>query len=387
MPTKLSANFITLYGDNPEPSHTFFAPGRVNLIGEHTDYNNGYVLPCALSFGTYLMIRKTSDKLLRFASENFDFKTEIPFEKLSEKVGEEWINYPLGVIEMMKEKGLEMDSGLEMLFSGNIPNGAGLSSSASIELVTAFALNTVFEMNLKRLNLIMIGKKAENEFVGVNCGIMDQFIVGKARKKSALFLNCGTLKYVHVPFVLNDHQLVIINTSKKRKLSDSKYNERVKECQQAVEDYRSIRALNSLGEISLESFNVQSAVIKDDVIRKRARHVVSENRRVMEAVKAMMAKDMDRFGQLMYESHISLRDDYEVTGIELDTLVDLAMGFDGCIGSRMTGAGFGGCTVSIIKKGMQDEFETAITSEYTETTGLIPEYYYPEIDAGVRQIS
>ena len=386
MLNNLRSNFLKLYGQSNEDIHLFFAPGRVNLIGEHTDYNNGYVLPCALSFGTYLAIRKSNDKRVKLASENFEFKADIPGEKLSKKVGEEWVNYPLGVIEMMKEKGLEIDSGLEMLFSGNIPNGAGLSSSASIELVTAFALNNLFELDLKRLDLIMIGKKAENEFVGVNCGIMDQFIVGKARKKSALFLNCGTLKYVHVPFVLNDHQLVIINTNKKRKLSDSKYNERVSECKQAVEDYRSLRALDSLGELSIEGFDVQSDVIKDPVIRKRARHVVSENRRVIEAVKVLLARDLDRFGELMYESHISLRDDYEVTGIELDTLVDLAMNFEGCLGSRMTGAGFGGCTVSIIKKGMQDEFEKAINEKYTEITGLNPEFYYPEIDAGVRKI-
>ncbi|MFC2107745.1 galactokinase [Bacteroidota bacterium] len=387
MLNNLKSNFLKLYGQSNEDIHHYFAPGRVNLIGEHTDYNNGYVLPCALSFGTYLAIRKSNNKRVKLASENFEFKADIPGEKLSKKIGEEWVNYPLGVIEMMKEKGLEIDSGLELLYSGNIPNGAGLSSSASIELLTAFALNTLFELNLKRLDLIMVGKKAENEFVGVNCGIMDQFIVGKARKKSALFLNCGTLKYVHVPFVLNDHQLVVINTNKKRKLSDSKYNERVKECQQAAEEFRSLRALRSLSEISIEAFNVQSSVIKDEVVRKRAHHVISENKRVMEAVKALWGKNIDRFGELMYESHISLRDDYEVTGIELDTLVDLAMNFEGTIGSRMTGAGFGGCTVSIIKKGMHKDFEKAISSKYTKITGLIPEFYYPEIDAGVRQIS
>ncbi len=382
----LSSQFISLYGNSPLPIHIFFAPGRVNLIGEHTDYNNGYVLPCALSFGTYLAIRKTDGNSVKFASTNFDFRTEIPLAKLSGKIGEEWVNYPLGVVEMMKEKGLELNSGLEILYSGNIPNGAGLSSSASIELVTAFALNILFELKLNRLDLILVGKKAENEFVGVNCGIMDQFIVGKARKKSALFLNCGTLKYVHVPFILHDHQLVIINTNKKRKLSDSKYNERVNECKKAVEGFRTIRAIKSLGELSIEGFNTESSVIKDPLIRKRARHVVSENRRVIEAVKALLAKDIDRFGELMYESHISLRNDYEVTGIELDTLVDLAMSFDGCLGSRMTGAGFGGCTVSIIRKSMHAEFENSITSEYKEITGLKPEFYYPEIDAGVRQI-
>lgn len=384
---ELKTTFDDLYGKSENEIHTFFAPGRVNLIGEHTDYNNGYVLPCAISYGTFLLARKTKDKNIRFASTNFEYKTDLTFDKLSDKVGEEWVNYPLGVINVMKEKGLELSSGLELLFSGNIPNGAGLSSSASIELVTAVALNEMFNLGLSKLDLIMAGKKAENEFVGVNCGIMDQFIVGKARKKSALFLNCGTLKYVHAPLVLKDHQLVIVNTNKQRKLSDSKYNERVKECQEALKAFKTLRALNSLSEISIEGFNAQQDVIRDEVIRKRAKHVVSENSRVMEAAKALLTRDIKRFGQLMFESHVSLRDDYEVTGVELDTLVELAMEFEGTVGARMTGAGFGGCTVNIIEKGKSQDFEKAIKTKYKEKTGLNPEFYYPEISDGAKRIN
>lgn len=362
----------------------WFAPGRVNLIGEHTDYNNGYVLPCALSFGTYLLVRKTPEMVLSFRSENFQEAFEIPVDQLHEKMGGAWVNYPLGVIDQLKDHGLEFTSGLELYYSGNIPHGAGLSSSASIELVTAVALDSLFSLGIDRVEMIKLCRKAENEFVGVNCGIMDQFIVGKARKKSALFLNCGTLQYVHVPFVLHEHRLIIANSNKERKLADSKYNERVRECQDAVRAFRQIRRLGSLGEMSLETFNEQSFVIKDPVVLKRARHVVSENRRVLEAVKALINKELDRFGHLMAESHASLRDDYEVTGPELDILVDAALSIEGTLGARMTGAGFGGCTVNIVREDAVDRFIQDVGRIYKEKTGLKAEFYLPEIDAGAR---
>jgi len=383
---ELTKLFFTHYGEKEGEAFVFFAPGRVNLIGEHTDYNNGYVLPCALSFGTYLVVRKIREKVLYFRSENFPDSFSIPVEQLREKRAGEWVNYPLGVIDQLMKQGLAFNTGLQLLYSGNIPPAAGLSSSASIELVTGVALDEIFSLGIDRVEMIRLCRRAENEFVGVNCGIMDQFIVGKARKSSALFLNCGTLQYVHVPFVLHDHRLIIINSNKERKLADSKYNERVKECQAAVDAFQQVRRLGSLGELSLETFREQCFVIKDPVVLKRARHVVSENRRVLEAVKALMNKQLETFGQLMIESHHSLRDDYEVTGPELDALVEAALSVEGTVGARMTGAGFGGCTVNIVRNDAVERFMDTVRDEYFGKTGLKAEFYLPEIDGGARKL-
>lgn len=385
-PKQIISDFLEIYKNKPNIPSVFFAPGRVNLIGEHTDYNNGYVLPCALSFGTYLAIRKIKEPQIKLASTNFTYTVSIPLNEPITPIEDKWVNYPLGVIKMLQEAGYKPNAGIELLFSGDIPNSAGLSSSASIELATAVALNEIFSFEIDRLELIMLSKKAENDFVGVNCGIMDQFVVGKARKKSAIFLNCGTMNYTHVPFVLKDYSLVIADTNKARKLSDSKYNERVKECEAAVEALSKHGHIGSLGEISIETFNEHKNIIEDEIIRKRATHVVSEDKRVLEAVKALYHKDIDKFGQLMNESHASLRDDYEVTGFELDSLVEAAQEFIGTIGARMTGAGFGGCTVNIVAKSSVDEFKKFVAKRYKEKTGLVVEFYLPEISGGARHI-
>jgi len=326
----------------------YFSPGRVNLIGEHTDYNGGFVFPCALSYGTYLVCRKTEEPVIKMATTNFDFSTEITPDQIHEKVGDEWVNYPLGIFNELLTRGLN-PGGLEMLYSGNIPNKSGLSSSASIELVTAVALNDLYDLKLDRVELVKIGQAAENNFVGVNCGIMDQFAVGMGQKDHAIFLNCDTLEYDLVPIKLDGYKLVIANTNLARGLADSKYNERVSECQQAVEDLCQGTPIGYLAELTSREFIEYQHLIDDPVVLKRARHVVTENERVIQAVMALKAGALDEFGELMNASHDSLRDDYEVTGTELDTLVEEGRKIPGVIGTRMTGGGFGAGTCQLSK--------------------------------------
>ncbi len=382
---ELHSDFIKLYGTGKNEVFTFFAPGRVNLIGEHTDYNNGYVLPAALSFGTYLIARKSDGNSLRLATTNFDYRAEIAMDAIAEKHAGQWVNYPLGVIREFNKR-MKAIGGLDLYYAGNIPAGAGLSSSASIEMVTAVAVNELYACGFDMLELIRMSISAERDFVGVQCGIMDQFIVGKARRNSALFLNCGTEQFVHVPFSSKDYRLVIADTRKERKLSDSKYNERVAECRAGLEIIRRTRHIGSLGELSLETFLEIRHIIADPVIRRRIHHVVSENRRVLEAVKALMNKKFSFFGQLMDQSHQSLRDDYEVTGFELDTMVEVSRKQEGVAGSRMTGAGFGGCTVSLVHHDAVEAFMENTGRDYEKLTGLKPQFYLPEIAGGAGRI-
>ena len=382
----LKEKFYELYGENGSKPRLFFAPGRVNLIGEHTDYNGGYVFPCALNYGTYLMVRATEESEIKFASVNFEYKAFVQPEDLNKKHGGEWVEYPLGVIDQMKKMGIK-PSGLELMYSGDIPNGAGLSSSASIELVTAFMLNTLYGKEIPMIDLIKISQKAENEFVGMNCGIMDQFAVGMGRKDSALFLNCDTLDYDLVPVKLGDYRLMIVNTNKRRGLTDSKYNERRSECETAVEIINKKKPVRNLSELNLAEFNEIKHLIDNEVIRKRAYHVISENARVLEAIPALKSGNLLRFGELMNESHDSLRDNYEVTGIELDTLVEEARKIPGGIGSRMTGAGFGGCTVSIVHRDSINDFIETVGRNYSDRTELKPVFYQPEIGDGPGEIT
>jgi len=382
---KLKENFIGLYGGNKEEISIFFAPGRVNLIGEHTDYNGGFVFPCALSFGTYLLIRENNEKLVRFATTNFTYKAEVAFEKLHEKQGTNWVNYPLGVIDQFTKCGFSM-KGFDMLFSGNIPNGAGLSSSASIEVVTAVALDNLLATKLNRIELIKIGRAAENEFVGMNCGIMDQFAIGMGKEEAAIALNCRTLEYQHVKLELGDYAIVIANTNKRRELADSKYNERVAECTSALESLRNAKEMIDLSDMSLDEFNVNSYLITDPVIRKRAKHVISENQRVLEAIEALNNSDLILFGQLMNQSHVSLKEDYEVTGFELDTIVNEAWQMEGVLGARMTGAGFGGCSVNIVRHDRIDDFISRVGQNYTEYTGLVADFYIATVGNGAGKL-
>jgi galactokinase len=381
----LKEQFLSIYGSKNRIPYVFFAPGRVNLIGEHTDYNGGYVFPCALSFGTYLLIRRNNENVVRFATTNFAYTAEVPFNKLSEKQGNEWVNYPLGVIDQFIKRRFSIQ-GFDMLFSGNIPNGAGLSSSASIEVVTAVALDNLLETGINRVELVKMSRAAENEFVGMNCGIMDQFIIGMGKQESALALNCRTLDSQYVPLHLGDYAIVVANTNKRRELADSKYNERVKECAVALECLRSAKPMIDLSAMNMDEFNEYSHLITDKTIRKRAHHVISENNRVILAIDALISNDLVAFGQLMNQSHISLRDDYEVTGSELDTIVNEAWQAEGVLGARMTGAGFGGCSVNIVKRDKIEQFKSRVGAKYNEKTGLVADFYVATIGNGAGKL-
>ncbi|HNX43751.1 MAG TPA: galactokinase [Bacteroidales bacterium] len=380
----LQKEFKSRYGIGEAPA-LFFAPGRVNIIGEHTDYNGGYVLPCALSFGTYLAVRPNGERRMRFATFNFSYAADVPFGDLAKKQGSEWVNYPLGVIDQFVKKGVELQ-GFDMLFSGDIPNGAGLSSSASIELVTAVALDEMLDSGIDRIELIKMGRAAENQFVGMNCGIMDQFAVGMGKASSAIFLNCRTLEYELVPVEMEGYSIVIMNTNKRRELADSKYNERVRECASALESLRSIRPLTDLSDMEIAEFLENEKVIADKTIRNRARHVISENRRVLDAVAAMKRGDLTTLGKLMNASHESLRTDYEVTGKELDTIVHEAWKVEGVVGARMTGAGFGGCAVAIVDDDSIDELIACVGPVYHATTGLSADFYVASVGNGAGRI-
>jgi galactokinase len=377
--------FFGKFGNRRDKPVLFFSPGRVNLIGEHTDYNGGFVFPCALNYGTYLLIRRRNDDLIKFSTINFNDDREEEIKGLFANTGHKWINYPLGIINEFIKIDIEI-TGLEFLYYGDVPNGAGLSSSASIEMVTAVALNYLFEAGISTLGLVRLSQKAENEFVGMNCGIMDQFAAGFGRKDHAIFLNCSTLEYRNVPVILNDYNLIITNTGKSRGLTDSKYNERRSECDRAVELLQAYRPIRNLSEIQAGEISVLEKFIMDPVILKRAKHVISENGRVSEAVKVLMENDIELFGSLMDQSHDSLRNDYEVTGRELDTLVYEGRKLKGVAGTRMTGAGFGGCTVSIVRNQDTNDFKNKLSAVYTKITGLVPIFYQPAIGDGAGKL-
>lgn len=387
MKNQIKDTFIKIFGDK-ENLKIFFSPGRVNLIGEHTDYNGGNVFPCALSFGTYGAISLRDDKKVRMYSSNFEDIGVIEFDLDSIKYekAHDWVNYPKGVIDVMKKNGYNIDRGFDVAIYGNIPNGAGLSSSASLELLIAVMMDKLFNFNIDRVDLVKFSQKAENAFVGVNCGIMDQFAIGMGKKDSAILLDCNTLKYSYSKVDLKDEVLVISNTNKRRGLADSKYNERRSECETALEELKSKLNINALGELSIEEFENNKDLIKDEVRRKRAKHAVYENIRTLKAKEALEKNDLITFGKLMNESHISLRDDYEVTGIELDTLVELAWNEDGVLGSRMTGAGFGGCTVSLVKKDKVEDFIENVGKGYKEKIGYDSSFYIANIGEGTKEI-
>lgn len=383
---ELKREFTSRYGENDNELKIFFAPGRVNLIGEHTDYTGGYVLPCALQYGTYLLARPNDDQMIRLASTNQEESTAISCTEPFVKQDVRWFNYPLGVMVECLSRGFTM-TGIDLLFSGDIPGGAGLSSSASIEMVTAFALNDILKGDLRVMDMIWISKKAENDFIGVNCGIMDMFAVGMGETKHALFLNCHTLDYKTIPLDIAGYKIVIGNTNKKRGLADSKYNERVAECQLATVYLSQMFDVSRLGEVSYPQFYKVQENIPDELIRRRARHVISENQRVLNAVNCLMKGELRQFGSLMNASHDSLKENYEVTGFELDTMVEEARKIPGVIGARMTGAGFGGCTVSIVKEESVPLFLEKVGANYETITGLTPEFYVAEVGEGVRKLN
>ena len=387
MRQKMLQKFEELYGAGGD-IRFYFAPGRVNLIGEHTDYNGGHVFPCALTIGTYAMVRRRDDDVLRFYSMNFENRdvVESSLKDLVYHKSAGWTNYPKGVLWAFQSKGNKIDSGLDILLYGNIPNGSGLSSSASVEVVIGVMLKDMFDCDVTMTDIALLGQYAENNFNGVNCGIMDQFSIAMGKKDHAIFLDTSNLSYEYAPIALENERLVITSSNKKRGLGDSKYNERRKECEMALAQLQTVLDISSLGELSEEAFESAKEVIKSPVCVRRARHAVYENQRTIRAVEALKAKDIRLFGQLMNESHRSLRDDYEVTGIELDTLAQAAWEQDGVIGSRMTGAGFGGCTVSIVQEDKVDDFIRNVGKKYKDKIGYGADFYVVDIGDGARKL-
>ena len=382
----LEQKFQEVFGAPAEKQ--FFAPGRVNLIGEHTDYNGGNVFPCAIDKGTYGLVKKRNDRKFRMYSENFaDLGVmEFTLDELTNDKKHDWANYPKGVIKLFLEAGQQIDSGFDILFSGNIPNGAGLSSSASIEMLTAIVLKDLFHLSIDPVEMAQLGKKTENLFIGVNSGIMDQFAIAMGKKDHAILLDCNTLKYAYVPVVLKDEVIVIANTNKRRGLADSKYNERRAECDEALAELQTKLPIKALGELSIEQFEANKDLIKSPIRQKRAKHAVYENQRTLKAQKELSAGNLAEFGKLMNQSHISLRDDYEVTGVELDTLAALAWEQPGVVGSRMTGAGFGGCTVSIVKKDKVDDFIKNVGEAYKNKIGYAADFYIASVSDGAKKL-
>ncbi len=384
MKEKLLNEFESVFGGT-EDARVFFAPGRVNLIGEHTDYNGGHVFPCALTIGTYAVARKNGMDTCRFYSMNFEDQGihAVSLDELEyDKEEYDWANYPMGVISMLNENETKVDEGIDMLVFGNIPNSSGLSSSASLEVLTCFACRELFGFDMSFIDMALLSQKAENQFIGVNCGIMDQFAIAMGKKNNAIFLDTATLQYEYAPIELEGAKIVITCSNKKRGLGDSKYNERRSECETALAKIQTVKDIKALGELNEAEFEEVKSVIDDEVKTRRAKHAVYENMRTVRAVEALKANDIKTFGSLMNDSHTSLRDDYEVTGIELDTIVENAWLVPGVIGARMTGAGFGGCTVAIVKDEHVDEFIKTVGEKYLEKIGYSADFYVVEIGDG-----
>lgn len=384
----LIQEFQTTFGTTETP-HVFFAPGRINLIGEHTDYNGGHVFPASISFGTYAVATKRTDQTLRFYSMNFPDSgvIECDLADLAYRKADDWANFPKGMVEYIRRAGHQIKKGADVLFYGNIPNSAGLSSSASIEMVTGVLLEKLFKLDIERMDMIQLGQQVENKYIGVNSGIMDQFAIGMGKQDHAMLLNCQTLEYKYAPILLDDHVIMIINTNKQRTLAGSKYNERRAQCEQALADLQAEISIESLGELTKEQFEQHKHLIKNEVNQQRAKHAVYENVRTLEALDKLQQGDLKAFGKLMNESHESLRHDYEVTGVELDTIVEAAWEQTGIVGARMTGAGFGGCAIAIVEKGNVDDFKQHVNDIYLKKIGYDATFYTAQIGDGAKEIT
>ncbi|PHY97165.1 galactokinase [Ligilactobacillus salivarius] len=380
----INDKFTEIFGEQAEA--TFFSPGRINLIGEHTDYNGGHVFPCAISLGTYGAARKREDNKLRFYSANFEdlgiIETSLDDLKYDKK--DNWVNYAKGMIYFLKETGHDVDKGMDIFIEGNIPNGSGLSSSASLEMLIGVIAQELFNLDIDRVDLVKLGMETENKFIGVNSGIMDQFAVGMGKQNQAILLDTNTLEYSYAPVDMGNNVIVIMNTNKRRELADSKYNERRSECETAVGELQAKLDINTLGELDAQTFDEYAYLIEDENRLKRARHAVWENQRTMQAQAALEEGDLEKFGRLVNASHVSLEHDYEVTGIELDTLVHTAWKQEGVLGARMTGAGFGGCGIAIVDKDKVEAFKENVGKVYTEKIGYAPTFYIAEIADGTK---
>ena len=380
--------FQSIFNSTEKP-RIFFAPRRINLIGEHTDYNGGHVFPASISFGTYALAQTRKDQKIRFYSMNMSDKGIIECElaNLAYNEAHDWANFPKGMIKYMREDGFNISTGMDILFYGDIPNSAGLSSSASVEIVTGVLLEGLFNLTINRVKMIQLGQKVENDYIGVNSGIMDQFAIGKGKKDHAILLNCQTLDYSYAPIELDNHVIMIIHTNKQRTLAGSKYNERRAQCEQALADLQKELTIESLGDLTNEQFEQYKHLISDEVNRKRAKHAVHENVRTLEALKQLQQGNLDQFGQLMNESHKSLQYDYEVTGTELDTIVETAWEQPGVIRARMTGAGFGGCAIAIVEKDQVEAFKENVNNVYAKKVGYDATFYTAAIGDGAKEIT
>lgn len=380
----INDKFTEIFGEQAEA--TFFSPGRINLIGEHTDYNGGHVFPCAISLGTYGAARKREDNKLRFYSANFEdlgiIETSLDDLKYDKK--DNWVNYAKGMIYFLKETGHDVDKGMDIFIEGNIPNGSGLSSSASLEMLIGVIAQELFNLDIDRVDLVKLGMETENKFIGVNSGIMDQFAVGMGKQNQAILLDTNTLEYSYAPVDMENNVIVIMNTNKRRELADSKYNERRSECETAVGELQAKLDIKTLGELDAQTFDEYAYLIEDENRLKRARHAVWENQRTMQAQAALEEGDLEKFGRLVNASHVSLEHDYEVTGIELDTLAHTAWKQEGVLGARMTGAGFGGCGIAIVDKDKVEAFKENVGKVYTEKIGYAPAFYIAEIADGTK---
>lgn len=382
---QLSNKFTAIFNENDY--RTFFAPGRINLIGEHTDYNGGHVFPATITKGTYALARKRQDDKIRMYSMNFEDLgvIELDLQTLEYNKAHDWANYPKGMLRYLREKGYDIPTGVDVLFYGNIPNAAGLSSSASIELVSGVMFEKLFNLTIDRVELVKIGQLVENKFIGVNSGIMDQFAIGMGKKNAGILLDCDTLKYEYAPIELDEHLILIMNTNKRRELAESKYNERRSECEQALSLLQKELDINALGNITSRQFEQHKHLIENETLQKRAKHAVYENERTLEALKALKAGDLAEFGCLLNASHKSLRDDYEVTGKELDTLAEAAWAQDGVLGARMTGAGFGGCAIALVEKNKAQAIIENIGKIYEETIGYKASFHEVSIGDGAKE--
>lgn len=366
----------------------FFSPGRINLIGEHTDYNGGNVFPCAISLGTYAAFGKREDRTIELYSENLPDTgiISVSLDNLEYKKEDDWANYPKGMIYLIAKAGYKLDYGFNLYIQGNLPDGAGLSSSASIELLMGNILNDIYQLGIDQLDLVKMGQQNENNYIGVNSGIMDEFAVGMGKKDQAILLDTNTMEYHYAPVELGNHVIVIMNTNKYRALADSKYNERRSQCEQALALLQTKLDIKSLGELSIDEFDRNSYLINDDILIRRARHAVFENQRTLKAIKYLKNNDLIAFGKLVNASHISLHYDYEVTGVELDTLVEAAWKQAGVLGARMVGAGFGGCAIAFVNKDNLDDFQTNVGKIYKNKIGYDCDFYIAEISDGPREI-
>ena len=388
MKEKLLKKFEEIYGSS-EDARVYFAPGRVNLIGEHTDYNGGHVLPCALSIGTYVVARKREDKKLRFYSLNYEENgiSEGSIGDLKYRQSNGWTNYPIGILWTYQRKGYKIHYGFDMLLYGDIPSGAGLGTSASIGVALGLMIREMFGFDdISNIDIALFGQYAENEFHGINCGIMDQFASAMGKKNHAIFLDTSDLRYKYAPMDMSEYALVITNSHKKRCAFDAKYNERRHECERALGQLQSVVAIQSLGELTPECYEQVKEMIVEPLLVRRAAHAVYENQRTIDAIDALVEADADKFGKLMIESHRSLRDNYEVTGKELDVLVEEALKIPGVMGSRMTGGGFGGCTITLLKREAIETFIIEVGKNYTERTGYYADFYNVEVGDGARAL-